>query len=488
MYIHLLFGVFASGYLSYRLGLALTEPRDQAHGSSDHLACALGGLSLMVSPYMISVLGNGQAAKVQLWLLPAGLLCLLRFTRDGRWWALPTTVGVFSLAAVTSPYYFVFLVGVAGALALFDLVRRHQGVAVRAARWTLALGAALTLSAVTLQQSGLLADTSTMGTTPARRDILGEGERLPEALMRAPLDRFFHPVLPAHINPARVIHVTYLGWATLALALAALMATGPCPWFWVACALLSGLYALGPTLWLGSKPLLIFDDGSQLLLPLALLEEAFPSLARVAATYRAVSVVQLCLALIIATRAGPLLRRIGRRGSLIGAAAGLLLLLDGLLIAPGPWPVPLATIRPPEALLRLGASKIPGALLMLPLQDPEPPFRRERYLMQQLNLHGRPLGNGNNFLGQNTVTPAMGCLKLLQQGSPAESSPACRDIHQELRRRRVRYLVFAPVAYPATDSVRYLRNLQTLLGQAQRFPDGSLLWDMGSDAPGMPRT
>ncbi len=193
---------------------------------------------------------------------------------------------------------------------------------------------------------------------------------------------YYFPDTVAEGNPG-ILHVNYLGWSVLALALVGLARErrlrslrAPAAAYTVA--------ALGPRLAYGKQILSL--GPVPLVLPLALLYVPFSPFRMVHHPYRLVALSLPLLALFVA--AGALRLRPGHR-----PLAAAVILTELLLMSPVPWPVATAPVEPPAVLERLDA----GAVLDWP---PDASEANRDYLRWQV-AHGRPVPYGVNvFLGE----------------------------------------------------------------------------------------
>ena len=270
------------------------------------------------------------------------------------------------------------------------------------------------------------------------------------------------PWLPAALTGGvpQVSHTGYLGIVAL-LAAGLALARQRRLWPWLAGAAGMLLLALGPHLSLAGRPLQL--DGQPLLGPAGLLTLALPALGRITRWYRAAAVAGLLLAPLVAVAVR------GRPRAAALLVAGLL--LDSLLLAPLPWPLPSTPLPHANAWAALsaaapaglsaaaptGLSTAPaGPVLELPLATsgaPAPGQWRDAGPLAQ-TLHGRPLGGA--MMGLPPSTAARDAQRrvqtLLRTGRlDAADQRALRRDGFALLALRTTYLPLSPAAMSALD-------------------------------------
>ncbi|MCB9795001.1 MAG: hypothetical protein H6741_20060 [Alphaproteobacteria bacterium] len=192
---------------------------------------------------------------------------------------------------------------------------------------------------------------------------------------------WYHPDTPAMGNPG-ILHVNYVGWVALALALLGALRGGRAL---APGAGLYGLFALGPVLSWDRAPVRV--AGVLVLLPLALAYAPGSPFRFVHHPYRMVALWLPLLALLLAHGVAALPR-------LARPLVPLLLALEALGASPAPWPLAVTPLPDPSPYESLDA---PGAVLDWP---PDASTANRRYLMAQV-AHGRPIAAGvNHFLSE----------------------------------------------------------------------------------------
>lgn len=188
---------------------------------------------------------------------------------------------------------------------------------------------------------------------------------------------YYFPDTPAQNNPG-ILHVNYLGWAAVGLAL--LGARGR----WVLPGVLYAVFALGPRLAVGQT--LVTVAGAHVLLPLGVLYFPGSPFEWVHQPYRMVAFLMPWLA-VAAARGAMRLPPAAR----VGAAA--VILVETLAVSPARWP--LATRAAPEVATY--AALPPGPVLDWP---PDASLGNRDYLWNA-TAHGRAVPYGVNvFLGE----------------------------------------------------------------------------------------
>jgi hypothetical protein len=176
------------------------------------------------------------------------------------------------------------------------------------------------------------------------------------------------------------LHTGYLRWSLLILAGLGLL-SDPRLRPWAAAGLLSALIGLGPFLWWGEH---IMIGGRHVSLPFYWLQLVLPDVAITHTLRLAVGAQLVCAVL-----AGAGLMAVARRvGSLAWATTGLLgvlILAEGALASPAPWPVATSEAAVPEGLSTLS----PGPVLDLP-GSVGATMATSRYFWYQ-TVHGQPI-------------------------------------------------------------------------------------------------
>ncbi|HJN72565.1 MAG TPA: hypothetical protein QGF58_01410 [Myxococcota bacterium] len=328
--------------------------------SGDPVGGVAAGIIVAASPYVLGLVHSGLSEYLGL-LLPVCFLWTLVRSLDGRspaW--LPGLL--LGLCAWQALYYGVF----GGLLALCLVTRARLPTLAR----TLAVGALVAAPAAGLAWWSLHAPDPAF--TPDQAPGW-EMHRLPAVDLMSWLrpGDWFHPDTPALGNPG-ILHVNYVGWSVVALAVVALVRR-PKLRRDLRGAAAFGVLALGPALSWNRMPLRL--GTLPLLLPLALLY-ATP-LDFIHHPYRIAGFVMPLLALFAAVGVSALPR-------VVGLLAPAVVLVEFLFASPGPWPVQVTPM--PEV------AELEGARLDWP---PDASAANRQYLLAQ-TLHGQPIAYGIN--------------------------------------------------------------------------------------------
>lgn len=195
---------------------------------------------------------------------------------------------------------------------------------------------------------------------------------------------YYFPNTPAAGNPG-ILHVNYLGWVALGLALAA--GRLPTTRAGIAWAVLT----LGPRLAFAQR--IVTVGGTSVLLPLGLLYFPGSPLGWIHQPYRLVAFLMPVLALAAARGA---LRLPGWARPLAAGAV----LLETLLLSPAPWPLATRSVEPPAVYATLA----PGPILDWP---PDGSTWNRDYQVWAVR-HGQPIPYGVNvFLGETLRRDAL---------------------------------------------------------------------------------
>jgi len=360
--------VFGLGLAVYAAGCDLV---DRATGRA-------AALVAMAAPFLGGLVHGGLSEYFGLGPVALGVWALLRASgrdpkgRPGTWrWGLAAGL-CLGLAGWQAPYYALFV----GIFALSCLPGRGLR------RRLLPLGLALGVGAlITVPYAALLA-ASVADPASAVRAETAPGwryARLPgtDLLSFVVPGAYHHPDTPALGNPG-ILHVVYLGWAVLLLAVLGLRGLSALrlP------ALLLGIAALGPRLVVFRHELSIGE--TPIPLPLALAWFEGSPFAQVHHPYRLVAVVVPLLALL----AGAAL---ARRSPAVRVGLLGVVLVEALVLSPAPWPRATLVVTPPALYASLPA----GGVLDWPADGTE---GNRRHVAWQVS-HGRAVPYGlNEFL------------------------------------------------------------------------------------------
>lgn len=366
------------------------------------LAAFVGGALFITSPFFLLESLNGVNELVAVEWLPLAVWMILKTLESlqFRHAALATLFGLLSVYANGYSAFFLLLFGLLAVLhhllygepPLLKRSRLAQGIAV-------VLVALLgILPYVALHQTG-----DTRGALTAESKAFTQASTAPTADAAADLLRFFRPgrnTIPetfvrddGHRDRVYTTYTTYLGFTTLALALVSLRRRSPRTRLWVWGAFGFFAVALGPYLRVaGTTPTV---GGAALGLPTLLLYDLLPGFAVTARhTYRYVTMVHLCLAVLAAFGFQQLLSRFPELGRRVLLTVGVLGVagLEVLRGGPAPWPIPHTQLEVPPFYTELAAMPPPAAIIELPftrnhLRD------LQRYLFFQTR-HGKPWIDG----------------------------------------------------------------------------------------------
>ncbi|MCB9758340.1 MAG: hypothetical protein H6739_00730 [Alphaproteobacteria bacterium] len=360
--------VLAAGLMGFAMGLAFAE--------GDRVAAVGAGVTMGASAYAVSLLHSGLSEYLGLVWPALYVWALLRALDTGeRWWWAALALAMCTAQAF---YYGAFgLLVAACAVPGAGGLRRAWTVAKVAALWALVSAPLMAVAWRTLHGEG---------SAFALSEAPGWDYRsLPATDLMSWLrpGAWYHPDTPAMGNPG-ILHVNYLGWLTLGVALLGALGTPRGR----SVAPTAGLYAalaLGPVASWGRAPLRV--GGAPLLLPLAALYLPGSPFAVVHHPYRMVAFLLPLLALLVA--AG-----LHRLPLAIAAPLPALMLIETLFASPAPWPAP---VTPLPSVAAVRSVEADGALLDWP---PDATAGNRRYLMAQV-AHGRPIAAGvNTFLSE----------------------------------------------------------------------------------------
>ena len=381
--LHLLAGC----YLAFRLALRLT---------GHFAASVVGGLGYGLCPLVLSLVWNGQYPKLVHGLLPLVFLLLVRLA-DGKRWPVLALGPTLALLLASSPYQGIFGALVAALGGVWILASPGPRLTRRAAASRLGLAGALALVAAApffyywSAGAGSAGGEQLLAPAGTGMDLTAMAD------FRASAAGWFAPVLGGQpsSDPFQwdVLHVHYLGWATLALALLGLVLRPPRDQHQPRLrggflALLAGVFfimAHGPYLEIGS---------ARLTLPMQWLWDAAPASSALYATYRAAVVVSLAVAALASMGLARAATRLGRRAGLaLCAVAGLVVLAEVLLLSPAPFPIRSSAVPALQAYEDLARKKDCGAVLVVPYGVHDESLAMEVHRYHQ-TFHRHPLVHG----------------------------------------------------------------------------------------------
>ncbi|MFM7202112.1 MAG: hypothetical protein ACKO6N_15120 [Myxococcota bacterium] len=361
----------------------------RAAGASER-AGYLAGFLLLFSPFLRCETHNGITEVLNLGWLGLALAAILHaLQRGGLGWSL--LAGGLSGLAFVACWYYGLAIGMAGVgLLLWGLLfERPRGWGwAKAGLHVGAAGLAAGLVAAPLLRAFLW-------TLQGQDAII---QRMPDTtgfLLRhnaTDLLSFFMPgdyFKPDHWREygERFLHTTYLGWIGLGLAGGSFGHSRARMTLRLGVmGLAFAVLALGPYLFVHGDFLVI--EGHRFALPFATL---FHGLGLMSITHpaRLVASTLLCLGALAALGWDRLELRLGRWGRVLWVGVLGALMLELLLLGPGPWPLPTASARYAESSFRLREAREAGAVLDLPARHYNTMLPC-RYLYEQ-TLHGRPV-------------------------------------------------------------------------------------------------
>jgi hypothetical protein len=290
------------------------------------------------------------------------------------------------------------------------------------------------------------------------------------------------PDTPALGNPG-ILHVHYLGWVALTLAVLGWLrepALRPQRW----AVLLFGVLALGPALAWWGRPVMLGDG--PLPLPLALLYRLpFSPWSFVHHPYRLAAFLVPLLA-VGAAGAATLLPRWSV------AVAAPLVLLEGLLLSPVPWPLPRT---PAEAPAVYEALPIGGGVFDWP---PDSTTWNRRYQLWQAQ-HGRPVPYGVNVFLREPLMRDPLVAELLDALDDPRARVRNRDVHRpvdfpasnpagwtQLADIGLRWFVLHPEAMGERELRATRAVLVEWLGESELTIDGAEAWRLPLEGVAVP--
>ncbi|MFT5679732.1 MAG: hypothetical protein ACI8RZ_000637 [Myxococcota bacterium] len=414
-------------------------------------SAAAGGLVFAFSPVVLGFLAAGQTAKIQHWTLAVALVALVGAIRRWRWLPLVPMTGL--LVGFTSPTFAMFLPLAAGLWTVWTVWT--------ARRWLLpGLRAVLAL--------GLLAG-ALLWIRPHYDYSPGRGQRYAFAPSTAPPGTHAD-LLPqvARIDTMLVgsdvprsasgagnqsVQVAYMGWPMLAAGGALSVTRFAGRGLGWGTLLTSAVLSLGPRL-ADADGFIQRADGTELLLPGLLLAEGGYPIARSGMYYRFLVLAGLGGGLLIAAGSG---RRWWLAWLLAAGVIG-----DGLHETAELWPRPSAPIPGRSTLEAMSQDDRPGAVLAFPLKVSDHGGGEQILLA---TLHDRPTNGLPRDMQRQQST--LDALDWMAQAAASEDGAAV------LSEKGVRYVIWMSWLRPRRDDLS-LSEVEAVLGPPQQ--DGALLW------------
>ncbi len=308
-------------------------------------ARAAGTLALVFCSFAIAALGNGQFAKMQIWVIPSALWALDVFVEQPRFRTAALLLGIVVSGVLTAPSLAVQLpIAAAVQVVLTDATRgvRHR------------------LAGLTLLGVGLLPGLLFLGAGPnlgTRPAVASAGVRLRGAAPSASLDDLLFGVGVRADGLDAINHAPVLAMAGLAVGIWLAVHAGRGRRLGVGLLVVGAALALGPVLQWDGKPV---EVGSwSISMPAAWLSALGYPLGRTGQWYRFVVVASLGLSLLLS-------RATTRQATLWAALAVGLGVMQA--VSQSGHSFPRAAVRVPAAasMERLRDGGPPGAVVVLP--------------------------------------------------------------------------------------------------------------------------
>lgn len=459
--------------------------------TGDARAALVAGTAYGFSPFLLtSGVSSGIAETANLAWLPLAVLGLLRGL-SGRGGVALAVAGLV-LAAFGSWYYGMAAAVFGLVLGLWTWWQGHPPIPDPPERtvWTTPILACVIAAVLILPFAVLFA-----------RSLRGEGSLLARIDVTERLDssslEFLHRSggfkndadLLAYVAPGksrisnaddvdRRLKSVYAGWLLLALALVGAWKGGRWTRFWVGAGAVMLLLSLGPFLFLAPGVGLPSAWNPAYMLAYNLV----PGFRLMHIVDRLSIAVQLCACVLAAAGLARLLPR-GAPGWAIGAAVSALVLVEVAVVSPVPWPIPTASAAVPPAVRALAARPGREAVIVLPLNREQASLQPGEYYYWQ-TVHGKPMPITltTRFPTGMMENPLVGALYLCEDseyGAPPPPSALQAGLKQ-LREAGFGWFLVEPDLMSPEAAAKVEKALTSLLGQPERFPDGGLLYDLGS--------
>ena len=384
----LVFAAFVlGGYAAYHLARYVLNRSASREGADEHAVTAaamLAGVIFAFSSYQYAhLLGHLDLVSTQ-WLPAFALFALKARDEPGRWnWVLGG--GCLAMAALTTPYYLLFLLIFAGLLAADTVARR-------APDWR-ALGrvaAAVLVGAILI--APILLPMLRLGQTAGRSaNPLADSERFSaDALsfvVPSPLHSLWGGVAKRiatslHSRATTLETVVFIGYLPLALAAVGVRRGSRERTFWAIAAVAFFALALGPMLYIGGRAVPAISRVMPYRLVTAL---PYGDIPRVPARFAVMTI--LAISVLAAFGANALLRRCrGRRMLLVGGA-----LIAGAFVEQMIVPMHIEAITAPPFFSALAREPGRGAVVEAPI--PADPSMFPRRMLWQ-TIHEKPVFGG----------------------------------------------------------------------------------------------
>lgn len=307
-------------------------------------------LSFVLSSFALAALGNGQLAKMQLWVLPGTLWALDGFMDRAHLRSGLCLLGVTVLGVLSAPSLAVQIPVAAGIqLVATDGLARWRSTWMRGGASLVVIGLGL------LPGLWFLGAAEDAGTRPA---VAGTGERVGGAAPSASLDDLLFGLGARADGLDAINHAPVLAFSVMVAGVWLAWRVGVARRLGLALLLGGGVLALGPVLRWGADPVSL---GSWTLsLPASWLTSLGYPMGRTGQWYRFVVVASLGLALLVSRAQTP-------RATRWVSLAVLLGVVQAVHQSGHPFPRSAVSIPASESMNRLRSGGPPGAVVVLPL-------------------------------------------------------------------------------------------------------------------------
>lgn len=420
--------------------------------SGSALAASVAAVGFGAAPYLLGQLHNGISETVAVGWLPLSWWAALRL-RDAPGWRRGAVLGVLVALCTWASWYTGLFAGIGAAcvvgLGLRTAPRRR--VLLPWAALAGGVGAALVAPALAAFVWSLGGD-ALVARDPTFVWASLVGHNMVDGLAFVHPGDFHSPDLLQEFDEHLIV-VVYVGWCVLLPALWAARDRRARPW--LAGAVVAGVLALGPFLYLGGSYWELPGLG-RIPLPFLALFEATPLFSAISHAYRFAVPLQLCVVVAASVAAA--------RWRWAGPTLAGLVLVEFLALSPAPFPVQTANAAVPAVYDALPQGAVVDLPVSLQVLD------RSRYDLYQTG-HGRPIPYGLNdptpaLLDSNRLTRAVIELERSSVDSVAPELPTLDLVlgRRELARAGFGAIVVHHDAYPPAMRERVLELLTVVCG------------------------